>query len=421
MAGVNPLAHYIKHGAAEGRNPNPWFDASYYEGAIGEKLAGLSPVAHYLKQPPERRLTPSREFDALAYRRQFETGSAVPDDLFCDFLHNPENVAKGWLGDLTSTYLTGWASRGSEIPVKLTVRVNGVVQGVVTPWLHRPDVKAAGFALVSGFFFSFPRRLATGDVVEIVDERRMPLSGSPRTYETPAMAPENGFIRVRAAIAQTFLRGHGLEIGAFTQPTDIPYGVTVHYYDKFPPSILRNLYDENWGRPLVEPNYHGDAQTLAGLPPGARFDFIIANHVIEHLEDPIQFLKALAAFIKPGGRAFLTAPNKKFGFDAHRELTPFEHIARDHKEGASVSRKEHYREWVERVDQLTGEEAARRAEMLDREDFSIHFHVWDEAAFYHFVASAIDKYLIPFTAIFLLNANREIVVVLQRDAEETTL
>ena len=416
-SGVNPLAHYVKHGAAEGRNPNLWFDAAYYKEAVGGDFSGLSPVAHYLKQRPERRITPSREFDALEYRRWFTDGADVPDDLFCDFLHNPEFATQGWLGDLTSTYITGWACRNSGAALRLTVRVNGVHRGDFNPWLRRPDVKAAGFGLISGYFFSFQRRLSKGDIVEVVDERGAQLHGSPRAYEVAALAPEIGFIRVRAAIAQTFLRGHGLEIGAFTQPTDVPDHVTVDYYDKFPPPVLRGLYDENWGRPLVEPKYYGDAQTLAGVPFDIRFDFVIANHVIEHLEDPIQFLKTLANFLKPGGRAFLSAPNKKFTFDQGRELTPFEHIARDHRDGVAMSRKAHYEEWVERVDGLTGDAAAKRAALLDREDFSIHFHVWDEGAFYQFLVSAIDRLQIPFTAIFLFNANHEIVVILQRNDE----
>jgi hypothetical protein len=29
-ARVHPFAHYLLHGAAEGRKPNPWFDPDYY-------------------------------------------------------------------------------------------------------------------------------------------------------------------------------------------------------------------------------------------------------------------------------------------------------------------------------------------------------------------------------------------------------
>jgi hypothetical protein len=29
-ANVHPFAHYLLHGAAEGRKPNPWFDPDYY-------------------------------------------------------------------------------------------------------------------------------------------------------------------------------------------------------------------------------------------------------------------------------------------------------------------------------------------------------------------------------------------------------
>jgi SAM-dependent methyltransferase len=419
-AGLNPLAHYVKYGASEGRNPNRWFDAVYYRESVGGHLSGLTPVAHYLKQPPKLRLAPSRDFDALAYRQRLGVGAEVPDDLFCDFLHSPADPAKGWLGDVTSTYATGWASRGSGAPVKLTLRLNGVDQSLVIPWLRRPDVAAAGFGLISGFYITYPRRLAIGDIVEIVDEQGTQLLGSPRTYEALPLSPEMGYVRARTTIAHTFLAGHGLEIGAFAQPTDVRHGVTVDYYDKFSPEELRSLYGDEWAQPLVEPKYYGDAQTLQGIPSDIRFDFVVANHVIEHLEDPIRFLKTLAIFIKPGGRAFLAAPNKKFTFDIHRELTPFEHIARDHGDGGATSRKQHYSEWAERVVGLTGEAATQRATTLDEEDLSIHFHVWDESSFFQFLVRATEEFQIPFTPIFLFSADREIVVILQRSEDATS-
>ena len=413
-SGVNPLAHYIRHGSREGRDPNPWFDASLYTSRAGDSPRRATTAVHYLSEPAATRFVPSRGFDAQAYRRQVQNPARIPDDPFCDFLHNPDAVAHGWLGDCTSTYAAGWACRNVGPAVTLTLRVNGEPQGKVTPWIRRPDVAGHGHNEIAGYFFSFARRLSPGDVVEAVDERGAPLMGSPQVYEVPQLAPAIGFIRARAAIAQTFLSGRGLEIGAFTQPTDVPAHVAVEYYDKFPPEILRRHYDENWGRPLVGPQYYGDAQSLDGVPEGAAFDFVIANHVIEHLEDPIRFLKALARVIKIGGRAMLSAPNKRFTFDSRREVTPFAHIVRDHQEGAETSRSDHYREWAEQVENLRGEDAARAAATLDRQDFSIHFHVWDESAFYHFLVRALDRYAIPFSAIFLFNANHEIVVVLER-------
>lgn len=48
-AGVNPLYHYLRHGASEGRDPSPLFSSSYYlEHNQDVAKAGKNPLAHYL-------------------------------------------------------------------------------------------------------------------------------------------------------------------------------------------------------------------------------------------------------------------------------------------------------------------------------------------------------------------------------------
>ncbi len=43
--------------------------------------------------------------------------------------------------------------------------------------------------------------------------------------------------------------------------------------------------------------------------PGEQFDLILFSHVLEHLPDPIPTLKAIRSKLKPGGFAFIGAPN----------------------------------------------------------------------------------------------------------------
>ena len=48
-AGINPLVHYLTWGAAEGRDPSPLFDTSYYLKSNPDvAAAGINPLAHYL-------------------------------------------------------------------------------------------------------------------------------------------------------------------------------------------------------------------------------------------------------------------------------------------------------------------------------------------------------------------------------------
>jgi len=45
------------------------------------------------------------------------------------------------------------------------------------------------------------------------------------------------------------------------------------------------------------------------LPDDARFDCVLATHVIEHVYEPLEFIKKLVAHVKPGGTIVLAAPD----------------------------------------------------------------------------------------------------------------
>lgn len=50
------------------------------------------------------------------------------------------------------------------------------------------------------------------------------------------------------------------------------------------------------------------ARTIEELPPGC-FDVISLFHVLEHIKDPIPFLRAVAARLAPGGQLVIEVPN----------------------------------------------------------------------------------------------------------------
>jgi hypothetical protein len=48
-AGMHAFAHYLLHGAGEGRKPNPWFDPDYYlAGSAAARTRGGDPFLDYL-------------------------------------------------------------------------------------------------------------------------------------------------------------------------------------------------------------------------------------------------------------------------------------------------------------------------------------------------------------------------------------
>ncbi len=67
-AGVEPLAHYLIHGASEGRNPSPLFDTGYYLMKNPEiARTPLHPLLHYLQQGAWERRDPHPLFQSGYY------------------------------------------------------------------------------------------------------------------------------------------------------------------------------------------------------------------------------------------------------------------------------------------------------------------------------------------------------------------
>src|SRR5437870_4275781 len=89
----------------------------------------------------------------------------------------------------------------------------------------------------------------------------------------------------RARLLQ-MLSGDGIEIGALHRPVIAPH-LRVLHVDRMMPEELMRHYPELAGHTLVEPNIIDDAETLAKIADGSQ-EFVIANHVIEHMRDPVR-------------------------------------------------------------------------------------------------------------------------------------
>lgn len=68
LEGVDPLRHYLRHGASEGRDPSPLFDSSYYlENNPDVAREGNNPLLHFCRSGWKELRNPSREFDVWWY------------------------------------------------------------------------------------------------------------------------------------------------------------------------------------------------------------------------------------------------------------------------------------------------------------------------------------------------------------------
>jgi hypothetical protein len=68
-AGVNPLRHYLRYGANEGRKPHPLFDPDYYLRRNPQARGCGNPLIHFLEKGGRSGMSPHPLFDCEAYLR----------------------------------------------------------------------------------------------------------------------------------------------------------------------------------------------------------------------------------------------------------------------------------------------------------------------------------------------------------------
>lgn len=187
----------------------------------------------------------------------------------------------------------------------------------------------------------------------------------------------------REELSVRYLRGEGIEIGALHRPLWVPPGVHVRYVDAMTSEKLleaiSGIYEPL--QRLVRVDVVDDGARLASFDD-ASLDFVIANHVLEHLEDPAGALGHWIRVLRPGGVLLLTLPDARHTpFDAPRARTTVEHALRDHREGPVGSREDHLSEWARVAEQLPADRIPERVGELREAAWPIHFHVWELEGF----------------------------------------
>jgi SAM-dependent methyltransferase len=225
-------------------------------------------------------------------------------------------------------------------------------------------------------------------------------------------------LRVRTQIAQRFIVGAGIEIGALHSPLEIGSGVQVKYVDRLPLDKLREHYPELQGHKIDEPDILDDGKTLSSIEDDT-LDFIIANHMLEHCENPLGAIRNHLRKVRPGGILYYAIPEKTQSFDAARENTSFSHLVEDDLWGPEKSRLRHFWQWVTFVNHTRDpDEAAGQVEELMKINYSIHFHVWDEMSFGQFVKRARRYLQGSFEVVFLTRNDTELIAVFQKQSDK---
>ncbi len=233
------------------------------------------------------------------------------------------------------------------------------------------------------------------------------------------------YLDARAAFASSYLFGEGIEIGPLHQPLAIPGHARARYVDRMTTPDLRREYPELAGWDLTEVDIVDDGELLATIPPASQ-DFIVANHFLEHTENPVGTIETHLGKLKPGGVLFYAVPDKRFTFDFRRSVTPIEHMLADYEEGPERSRAEHYEEWSrlvideqapadERPEGVVTEEWVQmRARQLEDAGYSIHMHVWTQAEFLRLILAIRERFGEGFDLEAAARVGIEFIVVLRK-------
>jgi SAM-dependent methyltransferase len=115
-----------------------------------------------------------------------------------------------------------------------------------------------------------------------------------------------------------------LEFGAFNYPTYFKREAAIEYLDYFAKAELAEVHPAAKPERIknsIEPDHVIKETDFAKYLP-AKFDLLIANHVIEHVPDLIRWLSNASSLLRNNSsRIFLSIPDKKYTFDKVRPLT----------------------------------------------------------------------------------------------------
>jgi len=242
-----------------------------------------------------------------------------------------------------------------------------------------------------------------------------------RKSKGKASADSHGFDR--KGVARHYLKGSGIEIGALHNPLQVPDTIKVRYVDRMSVADLKKHYPELKDLPLVEVNILDDGEELTQVPPASQ-NFVIANHFIEHCQNPIKTIESMLRVLKPRGILYLGIPDKRYSFDLNRPLTGIDHLLKDYSDGPEWSRKQHFLEWAKypalgytsEADGQGDPRIEEEAERLMKIDYSIHYHVWTQTEILELLATLQRTLKFGFEVELFLKNKKEMILVLRKDA-----
>jgi SAM-dependent methyltransferase len=194
---------------------------------------------------------------------------------------------------------------------------------------------------------------------------------------------------LREDLSLKYLKGEGIEIGALAWPLQVNDLARVKYVDRLTREQLLKQYPDLPPARIVEPDIICDGATLDAMSDSS-FDFVVANHLLEHMPDPLRALDNWFRVLRPKGVLYLLVPDMLHTFDADRPLTSVDHMIKDNSNSTERDPRldfVHYIEWVKYVypkfpnlkpcprTEIYKEAARLQRHVLESRG-SIHFHTF---------------------------------------------
>jgi SAM-dependent methyltransferase len=129
--------------------------------------------------------------------------------------------------------------------------------------------------------------------------------------------------------------GIGIEIGVGNQ-TIAPMSRTV-----LTDGFHEHVAIDSWAKLFIK----GDAIPFSENT----FSFVLTEHVLEHVPNPIKLLKEWQRVLKKDGHLFLFLPHRDRTFDRYRQRTTLDHLIDDHKQNRDDGDRTHLQDWMDNV------------------------------------------------------------------------
>ena len=242
-------------------------------------------------------------------------------------------------------------------------------------------------------------------------------------------------LNYRAKSANNYLKGKGVEFGALHNPLVVDRNqAQVFYADKYSKVDLLNNFKElqPLAQSIVETDIFLDLNqdNLQSLQEH-NFDFFIANHVIEHLINPLQFLENVSRVMRSRSYLYLAVPDKDYTFDRLRELTTWEHLYEEYTNQIHELSEAHLEDFIVNITKDHINDPNRKKNLYDayhdpnqrtavltkHRQRSIHVHVWNQRTFDLFLQKAIAKLRLNLKVVYKIksrSSKHEMIYVLRK-------